>query len=363
MPEFLEKNKKLSKLKKFWANKKVFITGHSGFKGTWLTVILNMLESKVYGYSLKPERKSLFNQTKIYKNIYSNTFGNINDLGLLKKKISKIKPQVVFHLAAQPIVLESYKNPIETFKTNILGTVNLLNCIRDVKSVKSVVIITTDKVYKIKKNNFSYKENDILGGQDPYSTSKVAVELVVECYIKSFFKNTKLKNKVSTVRAGNVIGGGDYSKERLLPEIIQSINTKKPLKVRNPGSIRPWQHVIEPLMGYLLLAEAQYKNFSNEQHTYNFGPMKKNFKKVRDVIGIMRSFKKFKFKISKLNKFKETKVLRLDSLKSQKKLKWKSVWDLKTSLKKVFEWNFLFKKGLMAKNICEKQFLMYLNKK
>ena len=135
-----------------------------------------------------------------------------------------------------------------------------------------------------------------------------------------------------------------------MPDIIQSINTNKLLKVRNPSSIRPWQHVIEPLMGYLLLAEAQYKNFSNEQHTYNFGP-------------IMRSFKKFKFKISKLNKFKETKVLRLDSLKSQKKLKWKSVWDLKTSLKKVFEWNFLFKKGLMAKNICEKQFIMYLNKK
>ena len=359
----MKKNKKLILLEKFWNNKKVFITGHSGFKGTWLCVILNMLKSNIYGYSLKPEKKSLFNQTKILKNISSNTYSDINNIRLLKKKITKIKPEIIFHLAAQPIVLESYQNPVETFKTNIMGTVNLLNIIRNIKSVKSVVIITTDKVYKIDKKSDSYKEDDLLGGFDPYSTSKVAVELIVDCYIKSFFKNSKLKNRVSTARAGNVIGGGDYSKDRLVPDIIKSINGEKKLIVRNPSYIRPWQHVIEPLIGYLMLAEAQFKNFKNQKHSYNFGPRKENFKKVSEVINIMKSFHKFNLKVEKTNKNKETKILRLNSFKSQKILGWKPTWNLKVTLKRVFEWNVLFKRGTQAKNICEKQFLMYLNNK
>ena len=356
-------NKKLISLTNFWKYKKVFITGHSGFKGSWLCIILKMLKSEVHGYSLKPNKKSLFNHTKISRDISTNTYSNINNIELLKKKIEKIKPEIIFHLAAQPIVLESYKDPVNTFKTNIMGTVNLLNSIRNVKSIKSVVIITTDKVYKIDKNNDSYKEDDLLGGFDPYSTSKVAAELVVDCYIKSFLNNSHLKNRVSTARAGNVIGGGDYSKDRLIPDIIESINNKKKLTIRNPNYIRPWQHVIEPLIGYLLLAELQFKNKKNEKHTWNFGPSKNNFKTVKQVINIMKSFKDFNFTIEKSKRPKETKILRLNSSKSQRKLKWKPIWNLKTTLKHVFEWNELYKKGVSAKAICEKQFLMYLENK
>ena len=359
----MKKNKELISLTKFWNKKKVFITGHSGFKGTWLCIILNMLKSETHGYSLRPKKKSLFNQSKIFKYISSNTYSDVNNIKLLKKKIKKIKPEIIFHLAAQSIVLESYKNPVETFKTNIMGTVNLLNSIRDIKSVKSVVIITTDKVYKIDKNNDPYKEDDLLGGFDPYSTSKVAVELIVDSFIKSFFNNSNLKNKISTARAGNVIGGGDYSKNRLVPDIIESMSGKKKLIIRNPNYIRPWQHVIEPLIGYLMLAKSQYKNLKNQKHSWNFGPRKENFKKVIKVINIMKGFKNFNYKIDLFKQPKETKILRLNSLKSQKRLKWRPIWNLKTTLKRVFEWNMQFKNGNSAKNICEKQLLMYLTKK
>ena len=181
-------------------------------------------------------------------------------------------------MAAQPLVIESYKNPLETFNTNIIGTLNLLESIRNVKSVKSVIIVTTDKVYKINKKNKSYKELDQLGGFDPYSASKVGAEIITDSYIQSFFKNSILKNKISTVRAGNVIGGGDFSKNRLVPDIIFAINNRKKLKIRNPQYIRPWQHVLDPLLGYLILAKKQYLNKINyNQHAWNFGPSNKNF--------------------------------------------------------------------------------------
>ena len=178
----------LNNLKKFWSKKKVFITGHTGFKGSWLCIILRYLNSTVHGFSLKPEKNSLFNKSKIIKNLTSNTYSDIKDIIKLKKKLKQSQPEIVFHLAAQPLVIESYKNPLKTFTTNIIGTLNLLECIREIKSVKSIVIITTDKVYKINKKNIEYKELDQLGGLDPYSASKVGTEIVVDTYIKSFFK-------------------------------------------------------------------------------------------------------------------------------------------------------------------------------
>ena len=217
----------LNHYKKFWNKKKVFITGHTGFKGTWLCIVLNHLNSRVHGYALKPEKNSLFNKSKIVKELASNTYSDINNLTKLKKKIKQSKPEVVFHLAAQPLVLESYNKPLKTFSTNIIGTLNLLECIREIKSIKSVVIVTTDKVYKVKKRGGEYVELDELGGSDPYSASKVGVEIVVDSYIKSFFYNSSLQNRVSTARAGNVVGGGDFSKNRLLPDIFRAINKKK----------------------------------------------------------------------------------------------------------------------------------------
>ena len=350
--------------KKFWIGKKVFITGHTGFKGSWLIIILNKLRAKIYGYSLKPQKKSLFNQSKISKNLSSNTYADIENINLLKNKLRIAKPEIVFHLAAQPLVIESYKNPLKTFKTNIMGTVNLLECLRDIKSVKSVVIITTDKVYKINKKNKTYTELDELGGLDPYSSSKVGAEIVVNSYIKSFFQKTNLKNKISTVRAGNVIGGGDYSDNRLIPDILKSINNKSKLVIRNPNSIRPWQHVIEPLVGYLILAEYQFKGkiFENN-NVWNFGPNKKNFKKVIDVIKIIKKLKFFNYSINENNIFEETAILKLNSDKAKNKLKWFSKINLEASLKEVFDWNHQVNKNNTAKEVCEKQFLMYINKK
>lgn len=348
----------------FWKGKKVFITGHTGFKGSWLCIILNNLNAKIFGFSLKPKKKSLFNQSKISKNLSSNTFADISNIKLLKKRIKTIKPEIIFHLAAQPLVIDSYKNPLETFQTNIMGTVNLLECIREVNSVKSVVIITTDKVYKINKKNSIYNESDELGGNDPYSSSKVSAEIVVNSYVNSFFKKTILKNRISTVRAGNVVGGGDYSENRLLPDIIKSINNNSKLTVRNPNNIRPWQHVIEPLVGYLALAEYQFKGkIIEKNNVWNFGPKKNSFKKVIYIIRIMQKLSFFNLNIKKKKKYNETQVLKLNSNKSKKILKWYPKMTLESTLKKVFDWNIKIKNKVSAKEVCEKQFLMYINKK
>ena len=349
---------------KFWKNKKVYVTGHTGFKGAWLCIILNLLKSKIYGYALKPNFNSLFQKSKIKKNLLSNTYSDINNFKRLKQNIKSIKPEIVFHLAAQPLVLDSYRNPLKTFNTNIIGTINLLESIRDIKSIKSVIIITTDKVYKVEAKNKSYSEEDELGGKDPYSASKASAELVVNSYIRSFYENTFLKNRVSTARAGNVIGGGDYSKERLVPDIIKSIKNKTTLKVRNPKSVRPWQHVIDPLFGYLILAQKQYSGkLKISNYTWNFGPNKNNFKKVIEIIKFFKKKQKFNFTLTKTNIIKETKILKLNSKKSKRKLKWLSKWNLKETLDKIIEWNFLVNKGISVKKVCEKQFLMYINKK
>ena len=354
----------IGKYQKFWNKKKVFITGHTGFKGSWLCIILGYLNSKVDGYALKPEKNSLFNKAKIDKRLTSNTYSDINDITKLKKKLKQSKPEIVFHLAAQPLVLESYKEPLKTFSTNIIGTLNLLESIREIKSIKSVVIITTDKVYKINKKNIGYKEFDQLGGFDPYSASKVGAEIVVDSYIKSFFKNTFLQNKISTARAGNVVGGGDFSKNRLLPDILRAINNNKKLTIRNPNYIRPWQHVLDPLMGYLILAEKQYKKqINNYEHSWNFGPNKSNFKKVIDVVKYIKNKEELNYNIKKTNDPKETSILKLNSIKAKKKLKWVCKWNLVETLNKTIEWNNLVNKGNSAKNVCEKQFLMHIHSK
>ena len=354
----------IKQLKKFWSKKKVFITGHTGFKGSWLSIILTYLDSTVDGYSLKPKKNSLFNKSTILHKLKSNTYADINDLIKLKKRIKACKPEIIFHLAAQPLVIESYKEPLKTLNTNIIGTANLLESIRNIKTIKSVVIITTDKVYKIKKHNKLYKELDQLGGFDPYSASKVGAEIVVESYIKSFFQNSNLKNRISTVRAGNVIGGGDFSQNRLIPDIISAVNNKNKLKIRNPNHIRPWQHVLDPLMGYLILAKKQYTNkIDNKDHAWNFGPSKSNFKKVIDIVKYIKESQQFKYiLVRNNNNFNETNILKLNSLKAKKKLKWFSKWNLTESLTKTLEWNKDTKKGISAKDMCERQFLMYINK-
>ena len=355
----------LNNLKKFYKNKRIFITGHTGFKGTWLSIILSYLDAKIYGYSLAPEKKSLFEITKIKNRFSSNTYATITNINNLKKKIRTSNPEIVFHLAAQPLVIDSYKKPLETFNTNLMGTLYLLECLKDVKSIKSVIIVTTDKVYKINKKSKSYKESDQLGGTEPYSTSKVGAEIVTACYIKSFFQNSKLKNKISIARAGNVIGGGDFAKNRLVPDIIKCINNKKKLKIRNPNHVRPWQHVLDPIVGYLILAKKQYDEKINgdNQFAWNFGPKKHNFKKVNEVVKYIQKFESFKYSIDKKKKFQETSILKLNSTKAKLKLGWICKWNLSTAIKRTIEWNKAVKENFSPKKKCMQQFLMYINNK
>ena len=347
---------KIKFVSKFWRNKKVFVTGHTGFKGTWLCIFLNLLGAKIYGYSLKPEKKSLFNQSACLKILKSNYFGDIGDIKKLQKQLLKTKPDIIFHLAAQPLVSESYKRPIKTFQTNIMGTLNLIQASKNIKSCKSIVIVTTDKVYKIKSNNRPYDEKDELGGEDPYSASKACAEVVTSSLAK-----LNNNNNISTARSGNVLGGGDYSKNRILPDIIYAINNNKILKIRNPNSIRPWQHVVEPIWGYMVLAKKQYQNkLHGENKAWNFGPNNKNFVKVNKIVKIIAKISKLKgIKIIK-NTIKETKVLKLNSAKSKKFLKWKPVWSLEKTLIMVLKWNQSYKITKNARKICENQISEYL---
>ena len=350
----------LKKYKEFWANKKVFVTGHTGFKGTWLCIILNLFRANVHGYALKPDKNSFFIKSNILKSVKSNTFANINNLNLLKKKLAKIKPSVLIHLAAQPLVMESYKNPKKTFETNIIGTLNVLEAAREIKSLKSIIIVTTDKVYKIKKKSKGYVENDELWGTDPYSASKVGAEIVTHSYINSFFTKKKLNLNTATVRAGNVLGGGDLSKNRIIPDIYSAIKNKNILTLRNPYHIRPWQHVIDPLMGYLKLAQKQFFNKKKLDNSWNFGPDEKNFKKVIDVVNFIKKKNKFNYEVKKILAIKETEILKLNNLNAKTKLGWKPVWNFKDTLIKVEEWYNLLDKGINQGTICEKQIFEYL---
>jgi CDP-glucose 4,6-dehydratase len=349
-------------LKKFWKGKKVFITGHTGFKGSWLVIFLNMLGAKIYGYSLPEKKNSFFSKIKNKNILKKNYYSNICNLNKLDRALRITKPEIIFHFAAQSLVSESFKNPYETFNTNFSGTLNVLNSI-DKRYVKSIIITTTDKVYKFKNSNHKFQENDDLGGVDPYSASKVCVEILSNSYIKSVFKNQNLCKKISIVRAGNVLGGGDISKNRLVPDIIRSLNSKKRLIVRNPNHVRPWQHVIEPIYGYLLLAELQYKNkIKIENRSWNFGPKEKNFLKVKSIVEKFKSNSLLSHSFKNDKKISETKVLKLNSHKAKKNLKWLSKWDVDEIIKKILEWNDenTKKRDLIA--ISEKQIKEYLNK-
>ena len=240
---------------KFYKNKRVFITGHTGFKGSWLCKILKKAGADITGYSLRPEtEQSLYNIAKIETGINS-VYGDIRDFEALINAFEKAEPEIVFHLAAQPIVIEGYNNPAYTYETNVMGTVNILECIRKSKSVKSFVNVTTDKVYHNKEWEWGYRENEELNGYDPYSNSKSCSELITQTYQRSFFNTESLDKKVaiSTVRAGNVIGGGDFSDNRIIPDCVRAAKSNKEIVVRNPYSIRPYQHVLDPLFTYLMI--------------------------------------------------------------------------------------------------------------
>ena len=350
----------------FWKNKKVFVTGHTGFKGSWLCIFLKFLGAKVTGYALKPKTNpSLFKLAKIDKIIEKSIYADIRNYKKLNKEIKKSKANIIIHLAAQPLVRYSYIEPKETFETNILGSLNILESVRKINTIKSTVIITTDKVYDISKNKV-FKETDTLGGLDPYSSSKVSCEYLFSCYINSFFKNNT-KQRLATVRAGNVIGGGDYSKDRLIPDIMLNIKRRNKIILRNPSSTRPWQYVLEPLSGYLILAEKLFKNekkIQNLKQNWNFGPELSNCKSTNYIAKFFSKHLKVKIKVEKVKSkiFKpETNFLRLNNRKAKKFLNWYPKWSLQKSLLKILKWNHLIKTK-NARDICENQIKEFLSK-
>ena len=351
--------------RKFWTKKKVFITGHTGFKGSWLSIFLTHLGAEVTGYSLLPNtRPSLFNLANIKKIIKKSIISDVRNYTKLKNEIKKSKASIVFHLAAQPLVRYSYLDPKETFDTNFSGSLNVLECIKQNKGVKTGIIITTDKVYDI-SNNKIFKEDDKLGGLDPYSSSKVCVEFLFNSYLKSFFKDGN--QKIATVRAGNVIGGGDFSLDRLVPDIYKSIKKEKKIILRNPQAVRPWQHVLEPLSGYLLLAQNIHsKKFKKINQNWNFGPNITSCKSVLYLARYLSKYLKLKIIISKKNSKKvfkpETSILRLSNYKSKNLLRWHPKWSINKSLDKIIEWNENAKKHKYA-NACIQQIKEYIKDK
>jgi len=332
--------------KNFWINKRVFVTGHTGFKGSWLSIWLKLLGAHVTGYSLKPNTNpSLFHLTNLGKYIDKSYIKDVTNLSDLKKAIINSKSTILFHLAAQPSVRYSYKNSYETVKTNILGTTNILEILKGKNKIKSVVMVATDKVYENNEKKISFKEESPLGGTDIYSASKACSEILVNAYRNSFFKNTKIN--IASARSGNVIGGGDWTLDRIVPDCLNSFSVNKNLIIRYPKSIRPWQHVLEPLYGYLLLAEKLYspKGF-NFAKAWNFGPKKENNTNVYELAKKLKKITKSKSKIinSKIKNLSEAKYLYLDSSKSMKSLQWKKMLDLKQTLNLINEWHQAFLK-------------------
>ncbi|OON96062.1 MAG: CDP-glucose 4,6-dehydratase [Candidatus Epulonipiscioides saccharophilum] len=324
-------------MKEFYKNKKVLVTGHTGFKGSWLCKCLLHLGANVVGISLDPPTNpNLFELTNLKNNIKS-IICDIRDLEQLKNIFLLEQPEIVFHLAAQSIVRESYINPVYTYETNIMGTINILECIRMTESVKSFLNITTDKVYKNREWEWSYREIEELNGFDPYSNSKSCSELVTDSYKNSFFNNKNIA--ISTARAGNVIGGGDFADNRIIPDCIRAIQNNNTLIIRNPHSIRPYQHVLEPIYAYLLITKMQYKNIKFSS-SYNIGP------NDNDCITTERLIEFFinawgndlKVEIIPSNDFHEAQILKLDCAKIKSVLKWQPKWNIETAVNKIVDW-------------------------
>jgi len=321
----------------FYKNKKVFITGHTGFKGSWLCRILTLAGAEVTGYSLEPPTNpSLFEVTEIRKDINSR-IGDIRNFNELKKAFDEAKPEIVFHLAAQPIVRESYQNPAYTYETNVMGTVNILECVRASSTVKSFLNVTTDKVYLNKEWAWGYRENEELDGYDPYSNSKSCSELVTHSYKSSFFADGHVA--ISTARAGNVIGGGDFAADRIIPDAIRSIEKGGNVLVRNPNSTRPYQHVLEPLFAYLMIAAEQYKN-GNVSGWYNVGPDECDCVTTGEL---MDKFCKawgdgLSWFTKTVNGPHEANFLKLDCSKIKSTFGWKPRWHIDEAIKKICDW-------------------------
>lgn len=350
----------------FWKNKKVFVTGHTGFKGSWLCLILHSLGAKVAGYALTPPTNpSLFELCEVNQLVISHISDIRDDKTLLNCIISE-QPEIIIHMAAQPLVRESYKNPVETYQTNVMGTVNLLEAVRKCQNVKAVVNVTTDKCYDNVEKNIGYKEDEPLGGYDPYSNSKACSELVTSAYRNSFFNPQEYQKHgvaLATARAGNVIGGGDWAIDRLIPDCVAAYLKSEVIKIRYPHAIRPWQHVLEPLCGYLILAQKLYEDGPEFAEAYNFGPNDNDAKPVEWIVKKM--CEKFgetaSYSIDGDNHPHEAGFLKLDCTKANTKLNWFPKWNLEKALDKIVDWTKVYQNKNDIQAICLNQINDYLS--
>lgn len=347
-----------------YKNRRVLITGHTGFKGSWLCLLLNKLGADVYGYALEPPTNpSLFKEANI-EELMTSFIGDIRDLDNLQKIMQQVQPEIVIHMAAQPLVRESYKIPVETYAINVMGTVHLLEACRNTPSVKAIVNVTTDKCYENREWHWGYRENEPMGGYDPYSNSKGCSELVTSAYRNSYF-NPKDYSKhgvaVASARAGNVIGGGDWADDRLIPDFIRAISNGEKVKIRSPYAIRPWQHVLEPLTGYLTLAAKLYTEGTAFAQGWNFGPDDND---AQNVEWITRAICELwgdsaSYEVDTNPQPHEANYLKLDCSKSKAELSWYPKWNIETTLKTIVEWNKAFIAGENIRKITEQQIENY----
>jgi CDP-glucose 4,6-dehydratase len=342
----------------FWQNKEVLITGHTGFKGSWLSLMLSLQGAKISGYALTPSTSpSLFELAGLDK-LMSSHIGDIRDYDRLFESILKERPEIIIHMAAQPIVLESYKNPRETYSSNVMGAVNILEAARHCNSIKALVNVTTDKCYENNDGNKNaFAEDCKLGGHDPYSASKACSEIITQSFRKSFF-NTEDGPAIASARAGNVIGGGDWAKNRLFPDFFRAIDEDKDFIVRNPNAVRPWQHVLDALNGYLIIAENLYKEGQKYAEPWNIGPENGDLISVRGLVE--RIVEKWplpiKYRIEGPDaNLHEAYFLALDSDKMKKSFSWKPVWDSKIAVDQTVQWFYEYKQGKAPKDICVDQ--------
>ena len=345
----------------FWKDKKVFLTGHTGFKGSWLSLWLQNMGALVKGFSLDVNTSpSLFKQANVAEQMESE-IGDIRNLEQLTKSMVSFSPDILIHMAAQPLVRLSYQEPVDTYTTNVIGTVNVLEAARKCSNLKAIVSVTTDKCYENKEWEWGYRENESMGGHDPYSSSKGCAELVTSAYRRSFF-SSKNTASLASARAGNVIGGGDWAEDRLIPDILKAFENTESVVIRNPLSTRPWQHVLEPLSGYLVLAQELFLNGDEFAEAWNFGPKDEDCKPVNWILNQMVESwgGNASWSLDKKNNPHEAGFLKLDCSKASNRLKWNPKWSLQQTLKLIVGWHQIYINGGDLKAECLKEINSYI---
>jgi CDP-glucose 4,6-dehydratase len=347
----------------FWRGKRVFLTGHTGFKGSWLSLWLQQMGAELQGFALQPPTSpALFSEARVGDGM-SSTIGDVRDRKALFAALHSFRPEIIFHLAAQPLVRLSYVDPVETYATNVMGTVHLLDAVRQAKSVRVVVNVTTDKCYENREWVWGYRESDPMGGHDPYSSSKGCAELVTNAYRRSFFPRGTAA--IASVRAGNVIGGGDWGADRLVPDILRALEKGLPVFIRNPHSVRPWQHVLEPLAGYLILAQQMWEHGDHLAEGWNFGPRDEDARSVQWIVEHMASIwgGDAHWQLDVKHHAHEAAFLKLDISKASARLGWYPRWDISTALIRTVDWHRAWLYHQDVQTVCINQISEYAKSK